>query len=144
MVFRANAFVGNYMRMDILSRNGLKNQLMGEIQEYFYYMAQRTGTLWENVGSEASCNHGFASYIGHVLYRDVLGISRIDYLKKEVTIEFTDSELKECSGAIPVEESSVELKWIRSGNQIKYSVKIPPGYKVNIENRSSAKLERVE
>ena len=24
-------------------------------------MAERTGTLWENVSEQASCNHGFAS-----------------------------------------------------------------------------------
>jgi alpha-L-rhamnosidase len=143
-VFRANAFVGNYMRMDILSRYGLKTQLMSEIQDYFYAMAKTTGTLWENMSSEASCNHGFASYIGHVLYRDVLGISRIDYINKAVTIEFTDSELKECSGAIPVDDSAVELTWKRTGNQIKYSVKIPPGYKVNIDNQSSAEVKRNE
>jgi alpha-L-rhamnosidase len=129
--------------MDILSRNGLKSQLMDEIQDYFYYMAQRTGTLWENVGSEASCNHGFASYIGHVLYRDVLGIRKIDYLKKEVVIEFTNSELKDCSGVIPVDESSVELKWNRVGNQITYSVKTPPGYNVIIDNHSSAEIVRL-
>jgi alpha-L-rhamnosidase len=96
------------------------------------------------MSSEASCNHGFASYIGHVLYRDVLGISRIDYINKAVTIEFTDSELKECSGAIPVDDSAVELTWKRTGNQIKYSVKIPPGYKVNIDNQSSAEVKRNE
>ena len=124
-VFRANAFIGNYIRMDILSRYGLQNQLMKEIQDYFYYMAQRTGTLWENMGSQASCNHGFASYLGHVLYRDVLGIHQIDYLKKEVTIQFSDTDLSECSGVIPVDGNSVELKWKKFGNQIRYSVKIP-------------------
>ncbi len=142
-VFKANAFVGNYMRMDILSRYGLTTQLMDEIQDYFYAMAKTTGTLWENMSSEASCNHGFASYIGHVLYRDVLGISRIDYINKEVTLEFTDSELKQCSGVIPVDESVVELKWKRSGNQINYSVKLPKGFQVKIENLSSAELVRL-
>jgi alpha-L-rhamnosidase len=139
-VFRANAFIGNYLRMDILSRYGLQNQLLGEIQDYFFYMAERTGTLWEHMGTQASCNHGFASYLGHVLYRDVLGISNIDYLKKEVTIRFADLGLEECSGVIPVENEVVDLKWKRSDNQIRYSVKVPQGYRVNIENNSSAEL----
>ena len=26
-------------------------------------MAQKTGTLWENDGDYASCNHGFASHV---------------------------------------------------------------------------------
>ena len=99
----ANAFIGNYLRMDILSRYGLQSQLISEIEEYFFYMAERTGTLWENVHSQASCNHGFASYIGHVLYRDVLGISKIDYLDKKIVLRFTDLDLEHCNGSIPVE-----------------------------------------
>jgi len=139
-VFRANAFIGNYLRMDILSRYGLRTQLMNEIQDYFYAMAQSTGTLWENMGAQASCNHGFASYIGHVLYRDVLGVSRIDYLAREITIQFTDSELMECNGAIPIDGNAIELMWNRVGNQINYRIKTPPGYRVTIDNRSSSKL----
>ncbi|WP_162304518.1 hypothetical protein [Maribellus luteus] len=142
-VFRANAFIGNYLRMDILSRYGLQKQMLGEIQDYFYYMAEQTGTLWENTGSYASCNHGFASYLGHVLYRDVLGISSVDYLKKEVTIRFADLDLNKCSGVMPVEDEAIELKWERFGNQLNYSVKVPTGFKVNIENLSSLELNKV-
>jgi alpha-L-rhamnosidase len=139
-VFRANAFIGNYLRMDILSRYGLQNQLLQEIQDYFYNMARQTGTLWENMASSASCNHGFASYMGHVLYRDILGIKQIDYLKKEVTVQFTDIDLAECSGSIPVDNDLVELEWKRSGKMISYSVKVPAGYTMKVENLSSSAL----
>jgi alpha-L-rhamnosidase len=139
-VFRANAFMGNYMRMDILSRYELQSQLIMEIQDYFYAMADKTGTLWENMENHASCNHGFASYIGHVLFRDVLGISNIDYLKKEITVRFTDIVLDSCSGSIPVDDDFVELRWNRSGNDIYYSLKVPDSYEVKIENLSPAKL----
>ncbi|HWS00868.1 MAG TPA: hypothetical protein VN249_09655, partial [Prolixibacteraceae bacterium] len=139
-VFKANAFIGNYIRMDILSRYGLQSQLVKEIQDYFYYMAQRTGTLWENTDSSASCDHGFASYIGHVLYRDVLGISKIDYLAKIVTLTFSDTGLEQCSGAIPVDDGAVDLKWERSGDQIHYSIKVPSGYQVKVVNAGSSAL----
>lgn len=139
-VYKANAFIGNYLRLDILSCYGLQGQLLSEIQDYFYNMARITGTLWENMGSQASCNHGFASFLGHVLYRDILGISKIDYIGKEITIRFTDNNLNECSGAIPVADETVELQWIRTGNMIRYSVKVPEGYKLHIENLSSSKL----
>jgi alpha-L-rhamnosidase len=141
-VFKANAFMGNYMRMDILSRYGLQSQLIMEIQDYFYFMADKTGTLWEHTENFASCNHGFASYIGHVLYRDVLGISNIDYVKKEITVRFTDIVLDHCSGSIPIDDDVVELQWKRSGNTIEYSLKIPKDYKVKIENLSAAKLNK--
>jgi alpha-L-rhamnosidase len=139
-VFRANAFMGNYMRMDLLSRYGLQSQMLLEIQDYFYSMADKTGTLWEHMQNNASCNHGFASYIGHVLYRDVLGISNIDYINKEITIRFTDILLDSCSGSVPIEDEWVGLQWKRSGNLIRYGLDSPKGYKVKIENLSSAKL----
>lgn len=142
-VAMANAFIGNYLRMDILSEQGQQSQLLAEIEDYFYYMADRTGTLWENVHSQASCNHGFASYIGHVLYRDVLGVSNIDYLNKEIVIRFSDIDLLYCRGTIPVEEEVINLEWRRTGDEIHYLLQTPAGYKVRIDNRSSAKITEI-
>ena len=61
-VHPANAFIGNYLRLILLQDNGLQEQVLRECKGYFYYMAQRTGTLWEYISDHASCNHGFASY----------------------------------------------------------------------------------
>lgn len=143
-VFRANAFIGNYLRMDILSKYGLQSQLLNEVQDYFYSMAEITGTLWENMSAHASCNHGFASYLGHILYRDVLGISNIDYLEKEVTIRFTEIGLDECSGAVPVENGVIELQWKHADNQIHYSLNVPEDFAVKVENQTSFELVRKE
>ncbi len=62
-VYPANAFIGNYLRLMLLEQEGYTTQLLQEIKGYFGYMADRTGTLWEHVGTTASCNHGFASYV---------------------------------------------------------------------------------
>lgn len=59
----ANAFIGNYLRLDLLSRYGMNERLLRDIRDYFGYMAEKTGTLWENQSSNASCNHGFASHV---------------------------------------------------------------------------------
>jgi alpha-L-rhamnosidase len=140
-VYRANAFMGNYLRMDLLSRYGLLNQMLLELQDYFFYMADKTGTLWEHADSHASCNHGFASYIGHVLYRDVLGISNIDYAGKEITLRFSDIPLDSCLGSIPVGNEMIKFQWQRAGNTIVYSLySLPEGYKVKIENQGSSKI----
>ena len=64
-IYPANAFIGNYLRLDLLNRYGLKDTLYDNIRGYFEYMADMTGTLWEHVDTFASCNHGFAS---HVIY----------------------------------------------------------------------------
>ena len=64
-IYPANAFIANYIRLEILCRCGKFDALYGNIKGYFTYMAERTGTLWEMVSDTASMNHGFAS---HVIY----------------------------------------------------------------------------
>lgn len=68
-IYPANAFIGNYLRLDILSRYGLGEKVLNEIEGYFYDMAQKTGTLWEHDGDYASCNHGFASHVAYWLLK---------------------------------------------------------------------------
>lgn len=64
-IYPANAFIGNYLRLEILMNNGLQDKVLENIEGYFLAMAERTGTLWENMTYNGSCNHGFAS---HILY----------------------------------------------------------------------------
>lgn len=62
-IYPSNAFIGNYLRLDFMMRIGEYEKARENIIGYFGYMAERTGTLWENIGTTASCNHGFASYV---------------------------------------------------------------------------------
>jgi len=71
-IWPANSFIGNYLRLDLLMRYGLKNNLYDNIKGYFTYMAETTGTLWEHTGTYASCNHGFASHV--IYWMDYLGL----------------------------------------------------------------------
>lgn len=57
----ANAFVGDYMRLDLLCRYGETKRLLAEMRAFFGPMARQTGTLWENLTDHASLCHGFAS-----------------------------------------------------------------------------------
>lgn len=61
----ANAFIGYYLRLELLYRTGRTARLLEELRGYFASMAEKTGTLWEFRAPQASCCHGFAS---HVLY----------------------------------------------------------------------------
>ena len=61
----ANAFIGNYLRLDLLRRFGYDEMLESNIRDYFTYMAKETGTLWEYEDNKKSCNHGFASHVLH-------------------------------------------------------------------------------
>jgi len=59
----SNAFIGNYLRCELLMRENHRQELERDIRGYFVYMAEKTGTLWENDTVCASCNHGFASHV---------------------------------------------------------------------------------
>lgn len=59
----SNAFVGNFLRLESLANAGMWEKLLAEVEGYFGYMAERTGTLWEKIDDSASMNHGFASYV---------------------------------------------------------------------------------
>lgn len=139
-VHPANSFVGNYLRLELLSRYNLQSQLLEESIGFFDYMAERTGTLWENISPYASCNHGFASHVVHVLYRDVLGIEDVNLKEKKIIINFSDIELSWCKGAIPVGEGLIKLEWNRQGDEILYQVEIPDGFEIDIQNDTGLKL----
>ncbi|MDD4871619.1 MAG: hypothetical protein PHR77_13765 [Kiritimatiellae bacterium] len=140
-VHPANAFIGNTLRLELLSRAGLCQQLLDESIAYQLYMVERTGTLWENDGAYASCNHGFASHGGvHVLYRDVLGLTKVDTVNKVVYIRFTDLQLNECNGCMPTPDGPVELSWRKTDGKLQYHTKAPAGYTITVDNRSKLEL----
>lgn len=124
----ANAFIGNYMRNELLSREGLSAQILNETVDFYLPMVELTGTLWENMTAVASCNHGFASHIAHVLYRDVLGVYNISPTEKEVTLRIIDSGLEHCKGSIPVGEESVDIEWRKENDKFEVTLSLPDGY----------------
>ena len=124
----ANAFVGNYMRNELLSRQGLSAQILSETVDFYLPMVELTGTLWENMTTVASCNHGFASHIAHVLYRDVLGVYDISPTEKRVVLRMIDSGLQQCKGSIPVGDESVDVEWTKENGKFVVTLALPKGY----------------
>ena len=141
-VYAANSFIGNMLRMELLSDAGRGQQILDESVAYLLYMAERTGTLWENVGAYASCDHGFASHIVHTLYRDILGLRRVDPHAKQITIRFQDLKLGACEGTLPTPDGPIELGWRVDGDRIVYRLAHPAGYRATIENQTGKKVER--
>ena len=136
----ANSLVGNMLRFELLSQNGCCQQILDESSAYLLYMADRTGTLWENDEPHASCNHGFASHIVHTLYRDVLGVTRIDSQRKRVKLRFGALRLGQCRGTLPTADGPVSLEWQQQENQIHYRLHVPTDYQVEVENLSGKRL----
>ena len=128
----ANAFVGNYLRNELLSNEGLSEQILKETVDFYLPMVELTGTLWENMTIVASCNHGFASHIAHVLYRDVLGVYNISPTEKTVTLRIIDSGLEHCKGSIPVNEESVDIEWTKDKDKFNVTLSLPEGYNYKV------------
>lgn len=59
---KPNVMYGQYMRIDLLMRDGKREQVLEECRKLLLPMAKRTGTLWEHNNISASCDHGFAAY----------------------------------------------------------------------------------
>lgn len=136
----ANSFIGNVLRMELLSRAAKSQQILDESTSYLLYMADRTGTLWENDGAYASCNHGFASHVVHSLYRDVLGLQQVDTVNHVIRLRFADARLEWCEGTIPTRDGPVELRWKKEDGQINYHLNAPTGYRTVVENVSGLPL----
>jgi alpha-L-rhamnosidase len=138
----SNSFIGNMLRFEMLSRYGQGRQILDEAVAYLLYMADRTGTLWENVGPYASCDHGFASHIVHTLYRDVLGAYNVDSVNRAVLLRLGDLPLSWCEGLIPTADGAVAIRWWKDGEKIAYRIELPAGYDVKVENISGRELVR--
>ncbi len=70
-IHKANVFIGNYLRLDLIMEAGLDEKLEDNIIGYFDCMALTTGTLREDLTSNGSCCHGFASHV--LIWLDHLG-----------------------------------------------------------------------
>ena len=62
-----NAFIGLYLRMNVLSKLGYDDAIVRDVEGFFGAMCDLTGTLWENKEPVGSLDHGFASYVATVL-----------------------------------------------------------------------------
>jgi len=138
----SNAFMGNVMRLELLSRLGLTEQLAIEAKLYFLPMAELTGTFWENMGNEASMNHAFGSHIVTHLYRDILGLYQVDAVRKSVHVRFTSSPVQMCEGRVPTPEGFISMRWAKVGNTLTYQLDLPAGYNSRIDNIGNFTVEQ--
>ncbi len=120
-VYKSNAFIGNYLRLMMLAKSDRRTQLRQECVDFFYNMAKKTGTLWENDNPCGSLDHGFASYAANLLVGYVSGFAGVHGNK----ILFMDAAEKiDCRIRIPVGKD--ELVFERTNGIEK--VLIPRGY----------------
>lgn len=126
-IYPSNAFIGFFLRLNILSRYGRPDLVLEQLYDDFVPMSETTGTLWEHKNTEASCNHGFASQVAHILIRDILGVD-IDLMKKEVCWNIPDIKLDWVSAKVPVGNEWIEASWQRKGGEIITNITLPAQY----------------
>ncbi len=133
-IYPANAFIGNYLRIELLSRQNLQAQIEREIAGYFLKMADLTGTLWENDGTYASCNHGFASHVARWLFRDLVGLHEVDAQAKRVKVKFSANTLAWADLRQAVGAGYVGLAWHKAvDGAYEYRIDVPEGFRVEVE-----------
>jgi len=130
----ANAFVGNYLRLELLSRYGYPAQIKKELVDYYLYMADQTGTLWENIGASASCDHGFASHVAHGFYRDILGVRQVDTQNKVVVLKIADVGLDWCEGTLATADGPIAVRWWKENGKMLHRADVPAGYVLRENN----------
>ena len=123
---KSNAFIGFFLRLDILAGKGRYSQLIKESADYFLYMANRTQTLWEHDRPTGSCNHGFASVAAEWILKAYTGFDHIDYDSKKVYFNQPYVNGKSM-GKIPLKEGGfIDFDFYKDGENIK----VPEGYKI--------------
>ncbi len=142
-VHKANSFVGNVLRLELLATANRGDQLLEESVAYNLYMAERTGTLWENDSPHASCDHGFASHIVRLFHRDVAGIYAVDAVAKKIAIRLPKLDALAWASAVqPVPGGAIKIRWEKQDGKLAYTLETPAGYDVAVENASGLEAVR--
>ena len=87
-------------------------------------------------------NHAFEAHIVTTLYRDVLGLCKVDMVRKQVRLRFTDIDLDWCEGRVPTPEGLISLRWRKNPEGLTYQVDVPAGYKVQVETLGNVKASQ--
>ena len=142
-VHKANSFVGNVVRLELLATANRADQLLEESVAYNLYMAERTGTLWENDSPHASCDHGFASHVVRLFHRDVAGIYAVDAVAKKIAIRLPKLDRLAWASAVqPVPGGAIKIRWEKQDGKLAYALETPAGYDVAVENASGLEAVR--
>jgi alpha-L-rhamnosidase len=129
----ANAFIGYYLRMELLLKWRRYQQVIDELKCYFYKMAVTTGTLWEFDEPTGSLNHGFASFAGVAVIRALLGIQEINETEKYIKLDFENINM-EAEVRVGTSLGYVTVKRELQNGNYAIDYDIPIGFKLKKED----------
>lgn len=108
-IYKSNAFIGDYLRLEVLLKYQRYDEVLKEAVDYFYNMAVVTGTLWEHEFVHGSLNHGFASYAANIIFEALTGIYKIDYENNVVYMHKVNNNHKYLFN-VPVKDKMLLIK----------------------------------
>ncbi len=103
---KANVITGLVMRETMLIENGEVEKALKETVDVYGIMAKKTMTLWENVHSLASCNHGIGAYAGCIVIAALTGFTGYYQDKPQFNDKFVGMD---CEFFIPWKDGGVEI-----------------------------------
>ncbi len=115
-VYKSNAFIGDYLRLELLRRYGYLEKCADECVQFFDKMARLTGTLWENNSVLGSLDHGFAAYAANILVEYLSGFRVEDGQPRF----FADGKGIDCDIRIPTKEGT--LRYTRQRGKVKTEI----------------------
>lgn len=130
-VHPANIFIGDMLRLEMLSHWRLDRQVLDELRCYFGKMADLTGTFWEHDTPKSSCNHGFAGHVAVFLLRNALGLRMVDYHRRFIVFEPPNAtDLPGCEVRIPIQGETMCFAWQSTKEGVRETkCELPPGWR---------------
>lgn len=124
-VYKSNVLMGNLLRLMILNKYNLGQQVLKESIDYFYKMATMTGTLWEFDSVFASLNHCFTSFLVNIVMNANFGLESIDYKNKIIKLR-KNALLDDALASFPIGKDRLVLE--AKDKKLKYS--LPKSYNI--------------
>ena len=118
----SDAFIGWLLRLTLLSRAGENARLLADMKAYYGGMAQESGTFWEFADGHDSRCHAIGSYIAVLMLREAMGIERIDWAAKKVSVTGRASAAPDVACAFPTVDGPISFA---AGK-----LTVPPGWTI--------------
>lgn len=128
-VYPSNMFIGDYLRLYVMAKEGEYETLKNEIVDYAYSMVEKTGTIWEFDSTYASLTHCFASYVVNLGIELITGITLISEKDKKVYLSsYKPLEIGCFKIELPTPSGKISINK-KEGEAINFN--LPNGYSIS-------------
>lgn len=132
--YNADFHMGTNARMEVLAKYGKVEKLVSEIRRFAQYMMDNgSGLIWEGWGWYASVAHGFGSWYGWILEREISGLHMPDAVEKTVRVAPHLLDLKWARSYAETDDGLFSVSWSKSDTEFTLDVSAPEGYRIDLK-----------